>query len=407
MARAPWLLLLLAVGWPCWRYAPPEQGRLLFGGLHAVDLGIALLLLWLASLVWLRSVSRTMAARWLLATVTALGSWAAAEALYWAWPRPSQPWLGAFPQPHFLAHGEVLPDISHAWGVPGEPVPYSFTTNAWGYRNPPELTDADVFCVGDSMVLAIAQPWPQTLPCYLQQAIGRKVGNVSLIDKAPQDLQRRFRALQLPLRGKLVLQFLCEENDLADSLHYEQAGLAQQPLAQALIPARRSLTKQLLLTLQRWTQPQVAEAAWAQAQFAGQRHYFYYHAETTPARAAQAARIHAELLAFAQHIAANGGQFGVVLVPARLRVLAPLLQLPSDHPLARRAKQNDPWPSELAQYCAQQQLPYRDGTLALRQLAQTGVSPFLPNDTHLSAAGLAALAEDLLAWEWLAQRVAK
>jgi hypothetical protein len=377
----------------------------LFGGLRFSDCLVVAGLFWAVLVLAAAQRSRRAAARWLLATFAAGLAWGAAEVGWRVMPRPEpKPWLGAFPTPNHEDRGETMPDIAHVWGVPGQPLSYHYVTNAWGYRNPPDLGNPDVICLGDSMLLAIHHPRERTIPGLLQSALGRPVGNVSLIDKSPQDMQRRFQALDLDLRGKVVVQFVCEENDLQDSYYYERDGMRDAPILMAAQKPLESLTNTAVLALQRWTQPQPAEAARRWGTFAGQPHWFLYRWVDDPKFVAQTEVIGSALTAFAAFVRERGGEFGVVLLPAKLRVLGPFTEFAPGNDLEPIAEHVGPLPTFLAAWSERAGVPYLDGSAALTALVRSGTSPWFANETHFSERGLAAVAEAVLAWPWFAER---
>src|SRR5262249_8933918 len=153
-------------------------------------------------------------------------------ALLWLGAAGGGKGLGEQPLPHCDADGETVADTAAAFGLPCRPIRFHYTTNARGYRNPPDRDAGDVYCLGDSCLVGPALDWPDTLVHRLEQQLSRPCVNVALIGLAPQEVQAEFaRAVAgQDLRGRVVLQFLCEDNDLLDSARVTgAAGPARAP----------------------------------------------------------------------------------------------------------------------------------------------------------------------------------
>ena len=307
-----------------------------------------------------------------------------------------QPVLGAERLPNVNIRGKTPPDIAFAWGLPLTEYDFHYQTNAWGFRNPPDLQDADLICVGDSLLVAIQHPYVATIPGLLAKSLARPTGNVSLIAKSIQEMQQVFRDLDLDLEGRVVLQFVCEDNDLGDSL-----GLATKDARHQLSVWQRTLLYRSILLAQKVTQPEVAQASRRQGSYAEGPVSFFFHHQSSPELDAQVPVVLDELRSFARYVTDRGGAFGVVLIPAKLRVLGAQCQLPADFEFAPVTDFVSPLPTALAVFAKREGVPYLSAEPALTQLAQQGELPWIRDDTHLSAAGHRVVADALAKWPWL------
>ncbi len=379
-------------------WQPPETGRLLFGGYRLPAFAAIAACALIAVVAGVAAVSGRAAARVALALAAATVAWVLAELAVLLLSRHAEPApvLGAAPLPGANLHGDTPPDIAIRWGLPHEPYRYHFRTNAWGCRNEPGRTTADVHCLGDSLLVAIQLPFEQTIPVLLERALARPVGNVSLIGKAVQEVQDLWRGLALDVRGRVVLQFVCEDNDLLDSLRVGAAGEA--PRASAW---DRSLARRVVLALQQLTQPVVAEAARRTADFHGTPVRFLWFHEPRPEIERQVPIVLDALRTFGAEVTAAGGHYGVVLIPAKLRVVAPACALPADFEFTPVANHVSPLPAALAQWSRTTGIPVLSPEPQLTALLAARRLPWLPDDTHLTADGHRAVAEAIAAWPWL------
>jgi hypothetical protein len=266
------------------------------------------------------------------------------------------------------------------WGVDHDPIPFCYRTNRHGFRNPPELDDADVYLLGDSIVVSALVPSDETIAARLTTAWGRPVMNVALISISPQEEHEIFRESKLPVEGRLVLQFLFEGNDLIDSAHYHHSK--QLEAAEDDSPTKRSFVRNSVLALQRLTQPTVAQAVHRSCEIGGVRHFFQWISDAWEGLDADPGRIFEAVEAFAAEVRAGGGAFAVIYVPSKLRVLGPECESwPPGSPLPDFIDAN-PFRAKLHAWAAESDVPVLDVTDPLRESARDGRLPWPWGDTH-------------------------
>ena len=124
----------------------------------------------------------------------------------------------------------------------------SYRTNGHGFRNAIDRASADVYLLGDSILVAGFVPEDETLTSRLERRIGRSVMNISLVGLGVQEERDLMRRELLPLENRVVIQCVFEGNDLLDSARYRRN---QSGSATAVSPLKRTLTNSALVALQR------------------------------------------------------------------------------------------------------------------------------------------------------------
>ena len=312
---------------------------------------------------------------------------------------PSANDFGARPAHSVHFTGTTYQDAASAWGLDATPIPFDYQTNALGYRNHPDLDEADVYLLGDSMLVSALVPFNETLVAGLQTALDRPVMQIALVATGPHLQQMYFRQAGLPLDGKLVVQFVFEGNDLLDTAYFRQveSGLDESSVDSQSM----SLSRALVLLLQRVTQPvsglaslQTCEIDEDLYTFSWIRQAFEGLDEEIPAMLTAMSR-------FAREVHNQGGQYAVVHIPKKLRVLGNFCDFPPGSRLVPLEAHLGNLPDHLREWSEREQIPYLDLTAALQAAANQGRIPWFWGDTHWNAAGQAAALEALLDWETL------
>jgi hypothetical protein len=382
-----------AIAWLVLRAAPPPVGRALFGLWRVPDVALAAALLIVAALASCRS--RRAKLRLATAAASATLVWFAVELVFLTCVGVAAPKiLGKDRLPSCDLKGETVPDVAARFGLPCRSIPFHYTTNALGYRNLPDRDVGAVYCVGDSCLVSAPLAWPETPVQQLEELSGRRCVSVALIGLSPQEAQAEFAhaAAGLDLHGCVVLQFLCEDNDLVDS-----ARLTAVPCHSLY---ERSLLCRLVNGLQRWTQAVVAEAGRRTALFGDTPVMFLWlHRQGDPCEQ-QWPNIERSLDEFRAAVEARGGSFGVVLIPQKLRVLGPFCGFPPDSDLLPIVAHLTPMPQRLAEWSRRTGGEVLDLTDALQAAARAGHLVWFADDTHWNAAGAATAAAAVASWPW-------
>jgi hypothetical protein len=396
-------IAVTSVAWLSLRAAPPLTGRALFGLWHVSDIAVACGLVSAALLA--SCASRRGVLRFLLAGCSGLLTWLCLEAVFLArGPALPAKALGAERLPGCDIESETVPDTALAFGLPCSPVPFRYTTNSSGYRNPPDRDRGTVYCVGDSCLVGALLDWRDTIVHQLETRLAKPCVNVALVGLAPQEAQAEFEHATAgqDLQGRVVLQFLCEDNDLLDS-----ARVTGPPGAETGPSLwERSLLHRAVIELQRLTQPVVAETARRTGLFGDTPVRFLWHHDRGDTCEQQWPAIERSLDTFRAAIEARGGRFGVALIPQKLRVLGPFCRFMPGSDLLPLADHLTPMPGRLTEWSQRSGTAVLDLTEALQCEARTNKLVWFADDTHWSAAGAAAAAAAVAAWPWLQQQLA-
>lgn len=303
--------------------------------------------------------------------------------------------LGARPIPHLDITGQARQDTASVWGLPTTPIPFHYVTDRHGYRNLVDRPSADVYLLGDSVLVAALVPMQDTVAARLETLLRRRVMQVALNDASPQEMQQRFRELRQPLDGKRVVQFVFEGNDLQDSA---ALLLAARPRAES----GQSLFENLWHVLTRLSQPTLGIAALRSCIIENQRVGFLWSRESFAGVESQASVISDAMARFADEIRQAGGQYNAVFVPTKWRVLGPqCTQLPAKSDLHDAAQHLSPLRDHMLAWSLRTGIPLLDLTPPLLQASQQGVMPWFELDTHWNAAGHAVVANAMAAWSAL------
>lgn len=380
----------------------PTHGRRLFGFWRARDVLLAGGLLLAASGFLAAAISRRALFVFLGISVSTVGSVALLEAAgalrLVSWPAllaPRMPTLGTEPVPYLDVSGTTFQDTASLWGLASEPIPFRYRTDRRGYRNDVDRADADIYLVGDSVLVAALVPFPDTVTARLEKAIQRSVTQIALIGIGPHEEQQLFRDAKRELRGRLVIQFIFEDNDLRESVrtHYAADHKASK------FRREHTLSHQLVLVLQRLTQPVAGAAALRSCEIANQMYTFFWARESFAGLEGQATIVSNGLLRFASEIREAGGEFGVVFVPSKLRVLGPLCRFPAGSELTDITRHLGPLRDHLHAWSERSGVKLLDLTDPLLDAARQGHIPWFWGDTHWNAQGHAVATQALVAWK--------
>lgn len=291
--------------------------------------------------------------------------------------------MGASARPHLEASGMTFQDTALNWGIDHEPIPFTYRTDGRGFRNPVDREAADVYLLGDSIVVGGLVPFPQTMAGRLEEAWSRPVMNVALIGIGIEQEQALFRRASLPLDGRLVLQFLFEGNDLLDAARAEAA--AEDEAASQI--EQRSFVKNAELALLRLTQPEVGLASRRSCQLDGRRYLFRWTWNSFMGVEDRQAALFGSIASFAEEVHAAGGEYALVFVPAKLRVVGPFCERWPQQTDLRDAIDRNPLRDSAERFAAEAGIPWIDLTDPLRRSAREGEIPWFWGDTHWNEIG--------------------
>lgn len=403
------LLWVLAGGLLARTAAPggdPEAEGLFFGAWRTRHLLLALAIGWCSAALLLAALSPRALARFLAVNASLACVWLVLEAGAWlglfplgaadAERAPEQ--LGTHAIPNLDVRGETREDLALAWKLPSEPLPYHFKTDRRGFRNARDHERADVYCLGDSFLVAGLVPAEELVSSLLERALDRPVVNLALVGLAPQEERELLVRSGLELDGRLVLHFIFEGNDLRDSARWRRSSTEG--------PARpswkeRTLTQRVVLFLQELSRPRAERLAARTGWIGGTPYRFHWLSNSFRGFEAEVDGLVEFLDGFRREVEAAGGRYAVILVPAKIRVLGPFSTAEPGSMVAGWRKHVGPLPERLAAWGAEQRVAYLDLTEALRASAARGEIPWLPADTHWNGIGHRVAARSIVESDFL------
>ncbi len=276
--RWSFVFIAAAMGWLALTVRDDQTRRMFCGLWRTRDVIAALTLFYVALLLLAAAASRRAAFTVMLATLMIGASIGVLELLGIVgivnyrnvFQGRSEDVVGMRAVPHLDLTGQTYQDLAVRYGLPTEPIAYRYVTDRRGYRNSQDLAEADLYLVGDSILVAGLLPSEQTVTSRLADALDVRTMNVALIGLSPQEERDRFLASQLPVTNRLVLQFVFEGNDLLDSAGY------RHPEQHAASVLESTLCHGLAVWLQRRTDLRQLAEERQFGQIAAQTYWFYW-----------------------------------------------------------------------------------------------------------------------------------
>jgi len=377
---------------------------------------VAAVLSWSAVVLWVRSSHWRLAMGLILSTGALVLALLAAEAIGsiagidWSATLSGggKLTLGHKAIPHLEASGVAQQDIALSCGLPFERVPYHFRADQRGFRNATDRDAADLYLLGDSFIVAGLVPEPDLVGSRLEARSGRTAMNVALSGISPQAERDLLLSSGLPLEGRLVLHFVFEGNDLVDSAAYqrgEPTGVETSSFFD------RSLCVALVVHLQRATERWVTAPRCSKGLLGNDTYLFGWLRSSFAGYEDQCQVIGDTLLGLRDEVRKRGGEYAVVLIPAKIRVLGPYCTWPPDSTITDVASNLNPLRAFLAQWSTEHDVPLLDLTEPLIQSVEAGRVPWFPADTHWNSTGHAVAADAIASWapfvQWLERKPAE
>ena len=309
--------------------------------------------------------------------------------------------VGAKAIPHLELRGEAPQDIAHAWHLPLPWLPFEFRSDQRGYRNAVDREDADVYLLGDSILVAGLVPFAQTLTHRIEAATGLRTMNIALIGVGVERQLRMLLDANVPLAGRFVLHFVFEGNDLGDFAR-ERRSLVPEPPGFA----QRSLVRNLITWLHLLSDPRRLAAERRFGDLGGRQVLFQWTDSSFRGLEAEIPHFLAACARIRDAVHERGGRHAVVYVPAKIRVLGPLCTWPEQSSLRGHVQHLNPLRELLLADARQRGVAVLDLSEPLAAAARGGRIPYFLADTHLDAVGHEVAAQAILAWPEF-QRLAK
>ncbi|MCC6139217.1 MAG: PAS domain-containing protein [Nitrospira sp.] len=289
---------------------------------------------------------------------------------------------------------------------PAEPFDVKYDKN--GFRNEPDLTEAEVAVIGDSYVESPMLPGSALATTRLAELSRGAVANLGQSGYGPQQELVVLKRYALSLHPKWIVWVFYEGNDLVDAQHYEERVSFLNGTWNSMNRAwDRSFTLNSLMALARW-----AHGCMPNQRVAGnyglidggdgreERVYFLDHSSSIAptAQELEALQTTATALGEAYELArSQGAGFMVAFAPTKFRVYRDIVRFDGNAQGDLKWWVLNDLPERLHRLVADisPDIRYVDLTPALSAAAKTTPLVFIPDDTHWTADGHRVVAETL------------
>ena len=363
-----------------------------------------------------RGIGLRLAAVW-LGTLSAVS---VVEAVCWLWPPGDperNPWyVNAQPAEDGLPFrrpagirwtGRMPGDMTYGFDPTASLI--SLSTDENGFRNSPTPHRADVVFLGDSYTEGSGVEDAECFVRLVASELDLSAANLGRSAYSPGPELAVLKHYAVPLKPECVIWQVCESNDLEDGAtwyYWNQNGRPpffaegeQNRRTRVEAWKSRSPTWQFYSALRSW--PWEGRFRLGSGESVAVRFFRPLLAVYHCPRNHPGWRVTVDALSRGQEILQQEGtRLLVVLVPLKLRVLGPLVDLPqktrSELFGQWNAPEGDTWSNYLAVFCQGRNLEFLDLTSAFSQAAADGELPFLPYDTHLSPEGHKIAAREIV-----------
>ncbi len=292
-------------------------------------------------------------------------------------------------QPDASVEGETYQDAATRFGVDHAPILFEFKTDQFGFRNS-DNAKADIIILGDSIVLGALVPKTLTVDSIVAEALKTPVAQAALLGISIQRQHEMLLESGIPLDGRRVVQFFFEGNDLLDSFGYRNAEVDRTAAAN-----QRSLLKLIWSPLVRLTS---RPGDYSSCNIGDQTYYFIWARNSFEGRMDEFGPISASILTFKQRIEDVGGEYALVFVPTKYRVLHKQCEFPESSLISDPNEQLSDLPNTVRNWAEAAGIDFLDLTDALQSRAAAGMSPWFWGDTHWNVDGHMIAGEAIADW---------
>ncbi len=294
--------------------------------------------------------------------------------------------------PNTSVSGQTYQDIASMMQVPSDPIEFDFRTDRYGFRNSSD-SEADIIILGDSVVLGALVPKAMTVDSIVSEALDLPVMQAALLGISVQEQQKMLLESGVPLKDKLVVQFLFEGNDLLDSAEFRQPAQPQSDEP----PVRRqsSITRNIWLRLVQMSNPRKALNS---CKIEGSDYLFLWTRKSFAGFEDEFSAITAAIVTFKERLADVGADYALIFVPTKYRVLHELCDFPEISVISSPSENLSDLPEIAASWAMDVGIPFWDVTQHLKDAAHSGNYPWFWGDTHWNAEGHKAAGISVADW---------
>jgi hypothetical protein len=298
--------------------------------------------------------------------------------------------------------GRLASDIEDGWLLPPSlREPITFTYDRWGFRNPPEMEQANIALLGDSYVEGWYVSDNQTAARLLADYLGRPVANLGVAGYGPMQELIVLKNDGVRLNASVIFWFFYEGNDLYDDQNFENtilAGRDRPEITQSW--KQRSFTINALRWLRRGSNAILPN--WVpcvgRLSLPGRPDQTIYFDENsgnpwTSYEARRWGRSRSALQHGVDFCRERDIHLVLCYIPTKFRVYQPFLTFSADSPCLNWHVW--PLPEKFGQFCREAGVPFLDLTDCLQEAIRQGRMPYAAVDTHWGPEGHALVAERL------------
>ena len=286
---------------------------------------------------------------------------------------------------------------------PASPRSLSFQYDASGYRNPTNLTHAEIALIGDSFVEGWYVEDAETSARMLESDLRVPVANLGVAGYGTMPELLVLKKESARLTPSVVVWFFFEGNDFYDDWRWErsvQMDYAQHADRHADGEAlntsqtwwQRSFSGNVVRLLRRWCNPvipnRVPYVGFPSATVRDRQPIYFANYASVPWSdwlAERWALTQGRFLDGNRYCLEHDIHLLICYVPIKFRVYRRFVEFPSGSPC--RNWEVWPLPKECADFCRTSSIPFLDLTEPLQAAVQTGGMPYARTDSHWSAQG--------------------
>jgi len=308
--------------------------------------------------------------------------------------------------------GPAAGDIEWERSVPPAlPRSLSFQYDSSGYRNPTNLTRAEVALIGDSFVEGWSVQDEETAARVLEKELQLPVANLGVAGYGTVPELLVLKKESPRLKPSVVVWFFFEGNDLYDDWRWERSvpmyytlnadqRVAGEPLNAAQPWRQRSFAGNVIRSLRRWSDGvipnRVPYVGFPLASARNRQPIYFANYASVPWSDWLVERWGQTRPRFEEgnrYCRERGIHLLVCYVPIKFRVYRPFVEFPSGSP----CRQWDVWPlpKEFADFCRTAGIPFADLTEPLQAAVQAGGMPYARTDSHWGPEGHRLVADFL------------
>lgn len=309
--------------------------------------------------------------------------------------------LGASAVPFLDESGKTYQDIATLWNLDQAPIKFHYKTDRRGFRNPSDPDEAMIYLLGDSIVVGATVPFNRTVAAQLQKNSGQTVLNIALIGLSVQEQHNILEKSNLPLNGRLVLQFIFEGNDLSDSNTYRKSGANSRLSEQIFENVRKnSFLNNFVIFLQRTSSinPASGKITRYNCEISGKTYEFRWAKNSFSGLEQEQDEIIKSIDEFSKYIDNAGGNLAVVFVPSKLRVLRSLCSWPKGGRF-NPDEHVGPFRATILEWNNTSPISVLDLSPALIDISKKHYIPWFWGDTHWNKIGHETAAHEIANWK--------